>query len=390
MKRIAFLVPDFGSGKTARSIRSQGNARALVRRGYEVSVLTASTDSDNTLPEVSTLRTWSRHPSNESGFVWRLWGELVFGIEAGVRLAFGRFDHVIITTPPFISMLCVVMFLRMRRRQYSLDVRDLYPDVYVLAGLVGQKNLGYRVTQRLTNRMYRHATVLVGATETLSNTLAARAGRREVPVVMNGYLDELFFPAESNVPRFRDGCTLVCHGNFGALFDVESFEVIARKLAVTDLNYRILLIGFGAKLQRLKDLALPNVVVMDAMPHAEVAKIVRESDIGLSIHHPYEEAFPVKVLEYIGAGLPAVVIPQNEGARVIGAGKFGYAFDSEDLDKAVDVLRDLIASRTQRDEISRHIRKERVRFSRATQSEIFADTISLAIQAVPDVDSLSL
>lgn len=386
MKKIAFLVPDFGSGKAARSIRSQGNARALTRRGYEVSVLAARDDGHSTIPGVSTMRTWSPHPSNEASFVWRVLGEVVFGIEAGVRLALGRYDHVIITTPPFLSMLCAVFLLRLRGRKYSLDVRDLFPDVYAVAGLMDKSNPAYRIVDRMTSRAYAGAAALVGATESLSRKVAVRSGRSEVPVVMNGYLDELFFPRKSEAASPGAACTVVCHGNFGALFDDETFVAIARGLAAYDLNYRILLVGFGAKLQRLKDAALPNVDIRGAMPHAEVAELVRQSDIGLSVHYAYEEAFPVKVLEYIGAGLPALVIPRNEGGRVIESNGLGYAFGQQDLDGAIEALRKMISSRQHRDDIAQRIRGVRGRFSRAAQSEKFADAIQNVIQGAPTVD----
>ena len=70
-------------------------------------------------------------PKNHYPLLFRLLGEAFLGLELSIRLFFTRCDLVVLSSPPYVSVLITGLFLSFFNRSFILDVRDLYPEVFL-------------------------------------------------------------------------------------------------------------------------------------------------------------------------------------------------------------------------------------------------------------------
>lgn len=383
---VVFVVADLLSGENALSVRAQALARAL-GRAIDGGVIVVCGDHDKTFKAdgVVVEKLGRRLVKNDRPFAERIGGELALGAEMAASIRRLKPAHVVLTTPPFLTATVVWSAVMALGIPYTLDVRDLYPEVYARAGLMPEGGRRYRAILALAKRMYAGATVLSTVTPELQHYLASLLPGRHVELIMNGYAEAVFHPRDDDDDD-EDNDTgpviIVSHGNFGELFDLEVFARIARGLAErVDVDYRIRIIGFGKKLEALRALALPHVEVMGPRDNAEMGALLRQAHIGLSVHRHYDDAgraFPVKVFEFLGSGLPTVVIPKNEGGRAVIAGGFGGSFEASEVDDAIALLQRLVGDRGERRAIAGVVRRGRAAFSLDAQVERLARAIGAA------------
>jgi glycosyltransferase involved in cell wall biosynthesis len=99
------------------------------------------------------------------------------------------------------------------------------------------------------------------------------------------------------------------------------------------------LVGTGPELAAVQDEAegLPAVVVTGAVPHAEMPACLAQADIGvapfdITAHSPLTLGFywsPLKIFEYMAAGLPVVAPAVDRISSLVGHGREGLLYDPE-------------------------------------------------------------
>jgi glycosyltransferase involved in cell wall biosynthesis len=376
---VALVVGDFLSGSNALSVRGQAAARQLAACGHNVTVFCGRDSGSYKEKNIIVRRAWVSLPTNNLSLWRRIAGEFLLGLHLSWLVLFSKKEHVIVTTPPFIVMLVVTFFLGLFRTRYTLDVRDLYPEVYANAGLLSPTGFLYRAVDRSVDHIYFRSSNIVTVTSELALHLKSRLEHRNVLVAMNGYVSSRFYPKEPALIANNNRVTVISHGNFGELFDIASFEAIALALAKTvKVPYEIVLVGFGKKLAELRARNLPNVRVLAALTQEKVAELVRAADVGLSLHLPYNKdisGFPVKVFEFLGCGMPCVVMPENEGGRLIRDLGFGFSFNRSEVALAIQSIQMLIEDSARRSKMAAHICSQRHLFSLEGQVQVFSEIL---------------
>ena len=388
MGPVVFVVADLLSGENALSVRAQALSRALGRAGLPggVVVVCGAHDKSFEADGVVVEKLGRRLVKNDRPFAERIRGELALGVEMAAAVRRLKPAHVVLTTPPFLTATVVWGALAGLRIPYTLDVRDLYPEVYARAGLMPAGGRRYRGILALAKQMYRGATVLSTVTPGLQEYLADLVAPRPVQLVMNGFSEGSFHPrgADDDLDADDDSAVVVLsHGNFGELFDLDVFAAIARGLAARVMvDYRIRIVGFGKKLEALQALGLPRVEVMGPRDNREIGALLRRAHIGLSVHKHYDDegrAFPVKVFEFLGSGLPTVVIPRNEGGRAVVERGFGGSFEAHEVDDAIALLARLISDPAARRAVADVVIAGRSEFSLDGQVARLAQSVTNAV-----------
>lgn len=113
------------------------------------------------------------------------------------------------------------------------------------------------------------------------------------------------------------------------------------------MNFRFLLVGAGTEwddLQRLSQTVHGQITVSPVVPHDQIPRVLAGAHVGV-LPFPDEEKFrvssPIKLFEYMGAGLPLLVTRLPCHTDVIGAGKYAFWAESgrtEDLLKALQEI----------------------------------------------------
>jgi glycosyltransferase involved in cell wall biosynthesis len=307
-------------------------------------VLTTVGDSPN-VPELRYFIVAGSIVSNRLGLLFRLVGELAMGLSAALQVLVKGPACVLLSSPGFWPCVLISVACRLRGITYVLDVRDLYPEVYVHSGLLSDRSWTYRLLLSLTCWWYRGAAAIAVATVGLQRIVHPLSRDKSgqgpaVEVVYNGFPTALL----SKRPPKHERFTVVFHGILGFFQDIETLCQLAVRLAPHGID--MIAIGYGKKEKLLQECKSPNLRFLGGMDHESTMLAAAQCHLGLCLRLDdaiSKDAFPVKVWEYLGLGIPSIVTPTCEAGEFLQQHGCGLQIPSGNLDAleaAVVALRD--------------------------------------------------
>lgn len=169
----------------------------------------------------------------------------------------------------------------------------------------------------------RNADQVISCGHRLATLRRSQTGQ-EVPVIPNGVDLAVFSPAQQKIPHVP---TVIYMGRVMDWAGLEvAFEAIASlRLEIPDL--RLLVLGrsdpaYDRRLRALvSDLGVEDAVqFVGEVKYQDLPEFLRQADVGLATFRPNlmkNFAFPLKVVEYMAAGLAVVGTRDTETARII-------------------------------------------------------------------------
>lgn len=272
--------------------------------------------------------------NNEAGNISRLSAEILVGLELSLKILFKKSDLYILSSPSFITVLMLGITLRLLKREYVLDIRDIYPEVYFNLKVLNEDGIIGKLLKAATRSLYKGAQKIVCVTEGLKKIIESYSEQLKVEIVYNGYDEKLFYPDK----KF-DKFTVIFHGNLGKLQNIELLVSVANRLP-GDMEIKVAGDGPGKKL--LENCS--RIIYLGPISNKNVAEIVRKSHVGISFRMDgvlNETAIPVKVFEYIGAGIPVILTPKSEAGEYIEKNKYGKQFNNSEIDEIVKMVVDI-------------------------------------------------
>jgi glycosyltransferase involved in cell wall biosynthesis len=320
-------MPPFPGGAALR-----GNAvvealsATLGSRGYRIRVVTAAGDSrQDDRVEIDVLP--SADVENAAKLLQRVIGELRLGWQVGRRLTSGRPAGAYISCPAFLAALVASLWCRVRRVPYVLEVRDVYPQVYMHAGLLSESSLAYRLLLAASKYMYAGARRIIVVTQGLRTIVASLTNGVDITCIYNGYPQSLRDLRPPKHERF----TVCFHGVLGFFQDIETLIALAAQLAPLDID--MVVIGYGRKETLLRGALPPNLRFLGRLSFERTVAEVARCHVGLCLRLQDEisrDAFPIKVWEYLGLGMPSIVTPPCEAGRFVAENGCGVQLPAGD------------------------------------------------------------
>lgn len=226
---------------------------------------------------------------------------------------------------PWGSLLAYALARLGRAKLWMYKDRDYEP------GLIPDRlRQGY--THRLEQALVRRADLLVTIGYRLGDLRYAQSGRRAL-FVPTGVDWARFAPVRAHA---RTGHTLVY---VGKLVPWSGLEVVIGALpaiaaAVPDARLRVIGDDLASVRDKLRALAgslgvADRVTFCGAVPHDRIAtSLAADADIGLANSEPIpyrQYAFPLKVIEYMAAGIPVIATADTESAEILARADCGVA-----------------------------------------------------------------
>jgi len=340
---IRIVSQVFYPSNQAMAIRVRHLADALIKAGYETSVLTSRLPGDTGRYQVKRLA--SPISTHRDGVYLRLFKELLASLEIFIRVLFGPKRLYLISSPPFTMTSAAAMACRWRGLDYVFDVRDEYPDVYFSEGLASEQSTIGRMLRRIERANYRGAMMVSTVTDRIVDKIKERIPENQdkVTLVRNGFAPSI--PWVSDVRK--DPVTLLFHGNMGKFQAPEVLIQVAEKCQAMQLKVQFEVYGWGAQIDTIKSAAerLNNLYYQGEIDHSDVPAIISKTTIGISFQGNNEisqNSFPSKVMEFIGSGIPTLVTPISEGGRFVEQHNIGKQFDPSDIDGIVQAIQAFI------------------------------------------------
>jgi glycosyltransferase involved in cell wall biosynthesis len=272
-----------------------------------------------------------------------------------------RPDVVLCSFPPVELSAECVRFGAQFGVPVALDIRDLWPDIFLNLAPPPMRPLARAVLWpyfRLAKYALRHADAVLAINEPFVEWGLGCAGRTR------GAFDRSFPMAyPSGDPTFDEQgrarefwnrldvfqgdeyFNVIFAGTIGRQFELE--PVIEAAKALAGSNFKFILCGTGDRFDHIRMLAhaVPNVIMPGWVGAAEIWAVMRLAQVGLAPYHD-EESFthslPNKSLEYLSAGLPVVSSLPGALARLLADNRCGITYanrDARDLRAALEMLR---------------------------------------------------
>jgi glycosyltransferase involved in cell wall biosynthesis len=371
--RIAYICADRGipvRGTKGASVHLRSLAGALARNGHDVIVACARVEGPNPMPAGVRLIQLPEVAGGE--WLHRLFGDSQieavverYALESGAALE-------------------VAAALGL---PYVLEVNaPLVDEAVRFRGL--QDAQQWRHRER--SLMARAERIVAVSSALRDHVIASGANPANVTVIPNGVDLELFGRGGGAAVRARLGFgSAVVVGFAGSLKPWHGVRLLLEAMRLLPVDLRLLVIGEGPEREALGGLAAEpelskRVVFTEAVPYGEIPAYLDAMDIGVAPFEPMEDFYfsPLKVAEYLAAGLP--VVASRQGDLPVMLDGAGILFEPGDGAALVDAVRTLATDRELR---SRFAHAARIRAQSLSWSAVAArleDVIAgRAYQGVP-------
>jgi glycosyltransferase involved in cell wall biosynthesis len=363
-----FYPPEMGGA----AARVHGLSRWLVKFGHVVTVITGFPNyPSGIIPRhyhgklkvreqvdgVDIIRTWV-YTSSHGKNIGRLSNYMSFvasSVVAGLFLK-QRFDVILASSPPLFLGLAGLALSRIRRTPFVLDVRDLWPDIAVEAGVFEPDDVRVRLGRKLANFLYSRAAHLTPVTlRKKSKILGEGIEPEKLTVVPNGVdFDEL--GRDQVEVRWREklnlgGAFVVAYTGLIGIAQGVGIAVEAANLLKEEPDIHFLIVGDGIEREELMKKALAfglkNISFVESQPRQVVPSLLAATDIALVplVSQKLDDAVPSKLLEAWACRKPVLLVAGGEAADLVLKAGGGFVLSSREPRELADLVRKLASDR---------------------------------------------
>lgn len=323
MKNILYIHQYFRLPEHGGSTRSYWIAKAMIERGYNVTMLTSTQDGllSKGLTVVDGIRVhaldvkYSQQmsvPRRVVSFIMFMFKSTMFSLRQK------KVDLVYSTSTPLTVAIPALILKGVKKCRFIFEVRDLWPSVPIQMGAINNKIL-IAMLYWFERFVYIKADYIVALSPGMAEGVAKYGFGNKVSVIPNMAKTDVFRPMRLGDDIYgsfslrRDSVKIVHFGAMGTanglLSLIKAFEVIA-----TCNRYELVLVGEGSEKKKLenyvKDKKIQNVHFMGNQSLHRTAEIVNcchysfVSFLDLPILYTNS---PNKLFDSLSAGKPVIV-----------------------------------------------------------------------------------
>jgi len=242
-----------------------------------------------------------------------------------------NYDLLIISSPPLFVGLVGVLMHKFKKKEYWLDVRDLWPES--IASLVsGKKSYYYRIGKKIESLVYENAKGIIMPVPGFKKYFNKHPESKEKPKIelKNGISNKLFKEIDRSNISIEKRFIVIYSGNFGLAQGLNS--IINSAEILKDYPIDFVMIGAGVKKDELIHLVnkkeLDNISFYDPVERNELIKWIKKASVclvPLKKDKLFKHALPSKMFEYMACSRPVIcndgeagdLIKNSQSGRVI-------------------------------------------------------------------------
>lgn len=297
--------------------------------------------------------------SYNSNFLGRLWGYFSFvfsSLWAGVFKAKGKYDVVLVTSPPLFIGISGLIISKIKRLPYVFEIRDLWPESAIDTGVVKNKliiNLAYYLEKVL----YRNAQLINVLTPAFKKTLIEKKNVSENKVIFIPNASD--FSLSEKVLNNFDRTEFRKHHNLNEKFVITYVgahgvanclgQLLDAAKLLTDTNVVFQLIGDGMEkkslVQRVKDENISNVKFVDPVPKAKVFEYIIASEMGASVLKrvdTFKTIYSNKTFDYMSCKTPILMAIDGVSRELLEESDSGIYVEPENAEDIAEGIREYL------------------------------------------------
>ncbi len=355
--RILFLSHFYPPEMGGAASRISGLAKWLAKFGHEVTVITGYPNyptgkiypeyqnkkvNEEIVDGVKVMRVKVFASSYQSVII-RLVNYFTLFISAfwrGISKK-NNYDIIIASSPPLTIGILGLFLSKIHKIPWIFDIRDIWPDVAVEAGMLKKNGLMHRLSARLANYLYKHATHITPVTDgKLVKIEKSGNPRNKISLVSNGVdfdlIDNSYKINWRSKLNLQDKFLIVYAGLIGIAQGVNVIIESAIRLR-NNSKIHFLIVGEGVQkqklLNRVNTLGLENITFLPNQPKELIPSLLDTSDIALIplVSNKLLDAIPSKLLEAWACKLPVILVAGGEAAEVMTKVRGGVVLNSGDI-----------------------------------------------------------
>ena len=295
---------------------------------------------------------WRCHVSESynKSFVGRLWGYFSFMFSvlwAGLFKVNGKFDVVIVTSPPLFVGLSGYLISRFKRIPLVFEVRDLWPESAIDTGVLTNKFIIW-LAYWFEAFIYRKATLINVLTPAFYQTLLTvkKVAEKKLIMIPNaadfGLSEDLLanFDRESfrQEMNFDKHFVITYVGAHGVANHLQ--QLLQAGKVLEDTNVLFLLIGNGMEKIRLQQMAVDmnviNVRFIESVPKKDVFKYILASEMGASVLKKvdtFKTVYSNKTFDYMSCKKPVLLAIDGVSRQLVEEARCGVYVEPENIDE---------------------------------------------------------
>jgi len=303
------------------------------------------------------IKVWRSHVSEayNKSFIGRLWGYFSFmfsSLWAGIFKTREKFDVAIVTSPPLFVGVSGYIISRIKRIPLVFEVRDLWPESAIDAGLLKNKMI-IKLAWWFEGFIYKKAKLINVLTPAFKEILIEKKNVPEEKIIFipNAADFTLSYELLQNFDavKFRkehqlEGKLILtyvgAHGIANHLIQViEAAELMKDRPVIFQL------IGDGMQKKMLQEEVinrkLQNVRFVDSVPKTEIFKYILASDVGMSVlkkADTFKTIYSNKTFDYMSCKKPILMAIDGVSRKLVIDAKAGYYVEPENREEYVKVV----------------------------------------------------
>ena len=284
--------------------------------------------------------------SYNTNFLGRLWAYFSFvfsSIYAGLFKAKGKFDVVLVTSPPLFVGITAYVISLFKRTPFVFEIRDLWPESAKDTGVLKNK-LIIKFAYWFESFIYKNAKLINVLTPAFRDKLIIdkNISKEKVIFIPNAADFTLADKVQKDfdADAFKkelglDGKFVITYvGAHGIANHLIQLIDVAEKLQNTNIIFQ--LIGSGMRKEFLqKEVSirnLKNVIFRNSVPKSEVFKFILASNVGTSVLKnidTFKTIYSNKTFDYMSCKIPILMIIDGVSRELIEESRAGIYVEPE-------------------------------------------------------------
>ena len=331
-------------------------ARALVKRGFDVEVVTGFPNYPGGQVYPGYKVKWIQreviegvkitrlplYPNHGQSSIKRI---LNYSSFAGSALMYGLFfaqrpDVIYAYHPPLTVGITAVILRAFKKVPVVYDIQDMWPDTLRATSMVTSERT-LRLVGKVCSWVYRYMDHIVVLSSGFKSLLVERSVPAEKISVIHNWSDEVALQstagsAPDELIARDDTFSILFAGNMGKAQALEAVVEAAQITSEQSPQVRFVFVGGGIEVENLKKktaaLGLGNVSFLPAVPMSEVGSLLQKAD-ALLVHlrkDPlFEITIPSKTQAYMAVGKPILMAVDGDAANLVRKAECGVIAESE-------------------------------------------------------------
>jgi len=344
------------------SSRTFDFARELVKKGHKVTIFAANFNHyanryiSTTRKNYEGVRfVWIKVPSYSGNGIKRIWNMLVFSLKVVlINLKYKRPDVIMGSSPHPFAALSALFISRLRRVNFLLEIRDLWPRTLIDLGDLNENSFITKCLHLIEKILYRSANkifvLLPGAVEYITNL---NISPEKVVYLPNGISLKDFDYKKNKYKKSLIAEHFLFHkfvvvytGSLGLAnkMDViiEAARIVKERM-IKDIHF--LIVGQGPQRENLirlsNDYNLDNITFNEPISKDYIPGVLSESDlqvISITNSPLYRYGIsPNKMFDYMASGRP-IIMAGNVLNDLVSIANAGFTVEPENPEAMADAI----------------------------------------------------